>query len=227
MKICSLYIISGLAATVPAFAQQSAPIVDSRSGQAPLMERQKEIALALSACPGYVAPKATVYVLGKSGYEKAREGENGFVAIVGHAFPTSAEPQCMNSEATRSQLPPILKLAELRAQGKSAEEIRRFTTESRSNGTFPKPESGVVYMLSTENRPPSFTGKVAAFPPHVMFLSPGARNADLGADVRLGPSGNPTSPVFVVNEGTPEAIIIVVAGTNPEAAAHVHTADPR
>jgi hypothetical protein len=37
------------------------------------MDRQKEIALALSACPPSVATKAAVYVLDKSGYVKARD----------------------------------------------------------------------------------------------------------------------------------------------------------
>jgi hypothetical protein len=48
-----------------AVAQQSAPIgaAYGASGHPPLMERQKEIALALSACPRSVADKAGVYVL--------------------------------------------------------------------------------------------------------------------------------------------------------------------
>jgi hypothetical protein len=33
------------------------------------MDRPKEIALALSACPASVASKAAVYVLDESGYE--------------------------------------------------------------------------------------------------------------------------------------------------------------
>ena len=46
------------------------------------MDRQKEIALALSACPPSVASKAAVYVLDRAGYIKVRDGENGFTAIV-------------------------------------------------------------------------------------------------------------------------------------------------
>src|SRR5262249_28407633 len=49
-----------------------------------LMERQKEIALALSSCPASVANKAAVYVLEKSGYVKVRESQNGFTALVQH-----------------------------------------------------------------------------------------------------------------------------------------------
>src|ERR1700687_4965771 len=55
----------------------------------PVMDRQKEIALALSACPPSVASKAAVYVLDRAGYIKVRDSENGFTAIVQHAVPTS------------------------------------------------------------------------------------------------------------------------------------------
>src|SRR6516225_10238652 len=51
-----------------------------------LMDRNKEIALALSACPPSVAGKAAVYVLDSSGYVKVRDSQNGFTAIVQHSL---------------------------------------------------------------------------------------------------------------------------------------------
>src|SRR5580700_4070215 len=42
------------------------------------MPRDQQITLAESAAPAEVSSKATVYVLGPKGYEKAREGTNGF-----------------------------------------------------------------------------------------------------------------------------------------------------
>ena len=53
------------------------------------MDREKEIALALSSCPAALANKAAVYVLDKTGYVKVRESQNGFTAIVQHAAPGS------------------------------------------------------------------------------------------------------------------------------------------
>ncbi len=210
-----------------ALGQQSAPITYAGSQQPPLMERQKEIALALSACPPSVAGKAAVYVLEKSGYVKVRDSQNGFTAIVGHTLPNSVDPQCMNAEATRSHLPPQLKLAELRAQGKSSEEIKRVMAEGYAKGIFPQPAGlGIDYMLSTENLVPNFKGGVAPYPPHVMFFVPGATNAELGADVTVGEDGNPHAPAFVVNEGTPRAIIIVpveVHGGPGNASKHNHS----
>src|SRR5262249_17920734 len=86
----------------PAWAGQSTTNQRSTANQRPpLMDRQKEIALALSACPPSVASKAAVYILDRAGYIKVRDGENGFTAIVQHAVPTSQDPQCMDAEGTR------------------------------------------------------------------------------------------------------------------------------
>jgi hypothetical protein len=175
--------------------------------QTPVMDRQKEVALALSACPPAVATGAGVYVLAQSGYVKARDSQNGFVAIVAHALPTSQEPQCMDAEGAKTHLPRLLKVAELRVQGKSSDEITRYVAEAFAKGIFVAPQKpGVDYMLSTENLPPDNAGKgrsVAPFPPHVMVYAPYVTNADLGVD------GSPDGPLMVVGEGTPHALIII------------------
>lgn len=190
-----------------------------------LMDRQREIALALSACPSSIADKAAVYVLEGSGYVKARESQNGFTAIVQHALPISQDPQCMDAEGTRTFLPRYLKVAELRAQGKTPEEIKRFVAEAFAKGTFQPPTRvGIDYMLSTENITvvDADKGIVAPYPPHVMFYGPYMTNADLGSD------GNPRGPAFVAGEGTPHALIIVpVAGHTgtDNAGAETHKGD--
>jgi len=179
----------------------------SSNQQVPLMDQQKEIALALGSCPPYVASKTAVYVLEKSGYVKVRESQNGFTAIVQHSLPNSQEPQCMDAEGTRTFLPRILKIAELRAEGKSPEEIKRFVADAFAKGVFQPPSRpGVDYMLSTEILTPNEKGVVVPFPPHVMFYGPYLTNADLGSD------GNFSGPAFVVGEGTPHALIIVPIG---------------
>jgi hypothetical protein len=162
------------------------------SEQPRLMERQKEVALALSACPPPVASKAAVYVLEKPGYVKVRDSQNNFTAIVQHAMPNSQEPQCMDAEGKRTFLPRILKVAELRAQGKSPDEIKRLVNDAFAKGIFQPPNRpGVDYMLSTENLVPDNKGGVRPFPPHVMFYAPYLTNADLGAVGPLGPDGDP------------------------------------
>jgi hypothetical protein len=206
VRICLLVLAALVAASASAAARSRQ---DAASQQPPTMERQKEIALALSACPASASSKAGVYVLGESGYIKARDSQNGFTAIVEHGLPTSQEPQCMDAEATRTHLPRILKVAELRAQGKSREEIKRFVDDAFARGVFQAPiRPGVIYMLSTENATVVDEEKriVAPYPPHLMFLAPYLTNADLGSD------GNPAGPAFVVNEGGPRALIIVPVG---------------
>src|SRR5215470_6030247 len=118
----------------------------------PLMDKPRETALALSACPPSVQAQAGLYLLDKPGYVKVRESQNGFTAIVQHSLPTAQEPQCLDAEGTRTFLPRILKVAELRAQGKSREEIRRIVADAFAKGALQPPSRpGVDYMLSTEN----------------------------------------------------------------------------
>ena len=203
-------------------ASVTAQSVSSGAQQTPLTDRQKEIALALSACPAPVASQAAVYVLEKSGYVKIRESQNGFTAIVQHALPTSQEPQCMDAEGTRTHLPRILKVAQLRAEGKSREEIKRFEADAFAKGIFQPPaRPGVDYMLSTENTVTvdEERGIVAPFPPHVMFYAPYLTNADLGSVVNRGPA-------FVAGEGTPHALIIVPVGAHTDSG-HAAPADER
>src|SRR5262245_59402499 len=204
----SFGLVVSIAVGVAAAAQPARAV--AASPQPALMDRQREIALALSACPASVADKAAVWVLEKSGYVKVREGENGFTAIVQHSLPTSREPRCMDAEGTRTHLPRILKVAELRAQGKSRDEIRRFVADGFANGLFKPPSRpGVDYMLSTENLVTidEEKGTVVPFPPHVMFYAPYLTNADLGSD------GKPDAPAFVAGEG-PHALIIVPVGNH-------------
>ena len=186
----------------------------------PLMDREKEIALALSACPPSIADKASVYVLDKAGYVKVRKGKNGFTAIVQHALPISQDPQCMDAEGTRTFLPRYLKVAEMRAQGKSPEEIKAFVADAFAKGIFQPPTRvGIDYMLSTENITvvDPEKGIVAPFPPHVMFYGPYVTNADLGSD------GNPHGLAFVAGEGTPHALIIVPVAATAHATVPVLT----
>jgi hypothetical protein len=175
-----------------------------------LMDRQKETALALSACPPMVAAKAAVYVLDKSGYVKIRDSQNGFTAIVQHSMPTSQEPQCMDEEGARTFLPRMLKVAELRTQGKRPDEIKGIIADAFAKGDLQPPRrSGVDYMLSTENMVPDTKGGVEHFPPHVMFYAPYLTNAELGSG---GQSAG--GPAFVAGEGTPYALIIVPVGAH-------------
>ena len=203
----------GLILQIAASGSIAAQSTGTAANHPPQMDAQREIALALSACPTSVAGKAAVYILQKSGYVKAREGQNGFTAIVQHLVPTSVEPLCMNAEGTRTHLPQVLKVAELRAQGKNFEQIKQFMDDAFAKGIFQLPSrTSVDYMLSTENVVPNDKGVVEPFPPHVMFYAPYLTNAELGAEI--GPDGNPTGAAFVAREGTRDATIIIPIGAH-------------
>ena len=200
----------GLAVQIAVSTCAAAQSTEPAGAQQPqMMDRQREIALALSACPPPVASKAAVYVLEKSGYVKVRDSENGFTAIVQHSMPTSQEPLCMDAEGTRTYLPRVLKVAELRAHGKSREEIRRYVADALAQGLFQPPaRPGVDYMLSTENLVPNEKGVVVPFPPHVMIYAY-LTNADIGVGPDLGADGNLVGPAIVARSGSPDALIIV------------------
>jgi hypothetical protein len=225
--------VLGLALQIAVGASTSAQSTSAAGSQQPApMDREKEIALALSACPQGVAGKAAVYVLDKPGYVKVRDSGNGFTAIVQHSVPSAQEPQCMDEEGARTFLPRMLKVAKLRAQGRSREEIQRSIADAMAKGVLHAPNRpGVDYMLSTQNRVPNAKGVVTPFPPHVMFYGLHLTNADIGADkANLGADGNPVGPAFVAGEGTPYALIIVPVGGHDSMAhpmPHVDSTDDR
>ena len=192
------------------------------AGTPPLMERQKEIALALSSCPPSIASQATVYVLEKTGYVKVRDGQNIFAAIVQRVRLTSLEPQCLDAEGARTFLPRILKVAELRSQGKSADEIQALMSDALAKGAFPAPtRPGVIYMLSSQNV--NTNGKGETFPPHVMFFGTHLTNADLGVDGKdVDLDGNPKGTAFVAGEGSPYSLVIVPVGARTSEKPHDH-----
>ena len=154
------------------------------------MPRDQQIALAESAAPAEVSSKATVYVLGPKGYEKAREGTNGFSCFVGRHFvkpaETTIEPQCFDAEGSRTLLPAYLHGEELRANGRSEAEIKADMASGYKEGRYQYPSKpGFLYMMSSQNRlsaiPEHGTG---IFPPHLMFYAPNMTTKDIGLDAQ-------------------------------------------
>lgn len=105
-------------------------------------------------------------------------------------------------------------VAELRAQGKSREEIHRAVAEALAKSALQPPHRpGVDYMLSAQNQIPNEKGVVIPFPPHVMFYGTHLTNADIGVDKDiLGADGNPMGAAFVAGESSPFALVIVPVG---------------
>jgi hypothetical protein len=171
-------------AAIQAMAQELPKVYDAS------MPREQQIALAESAAPAEVSSKATVYVLGSKGYEKAREGTNGFSCFVSRHFvkptETTIEPQCFDAEGSRTLLPVYLHGEELRTSGKSEAEIKADLTNGYKEGRYKYPSKpGFLYMMSSQNRlsaiPDHGTG---IFPPHLMFYAPNMTTKDIGFDTQ-------------------------------------------
>lgn len=200
--------LAALAAAAPALAQ---PL--------PLLPPDEEVALARSAAPEAIGAEATVYRLTAEGYQLAVRGRNGFSCMVERDHPEALEPICYDAEGSATIVPRVLAAAALRARGASPDSIRRFVAEGYRSGQFRHPSrTGVAYMLSPRTRfvNPQ-TGGVEAGTPHLMFYAPYLRNADIGSP---GESAAAGSQPFVIEEGTPQAYIIVLlpADTSPSGA---------
>ena len=179
--------------------------------------RDQEIALALEAGPATVTAKAGVWVHDKTGYVKARDSQNGFVCVVDHRIPTAVEPQCLDAEGVKTFFPKYQLVASMRAKGKPEPDIRKAVKAAFKDGTLKAPaRPGVIYMLSAHNvvTIDEDKGVAAPFPGHLMFYAPNLSSADLGSD------GTPASPLFVVDENTPHALMIVPVATGMTG--HVH-----
>jgi hypothetical protein len=150
--------------------------------------RERQIALALSAAPAEVSSKATVYILGLKGFEKVREGTNGFSCYVGRHFvkptETTVEPTCFDAEGSRTILIIRLREEELRSNGRSEAEIKADIAKGYKEGRFNDPSKpGFLYMMSSENRlGPTPEHGTASFPPHLMFYAPYMTTKDIGFD---------------------------------------------
>jgi len=182
---------------------QKQPSSEVRFGAATPRERQ--IQLAESAAPAEVSRRATIYVLGAQGYEKAREGTNGFSCLVTRQYFTTMEPECFDAEGSQTTLLARLRTEELRAQGKSEEAIAADIEAGYKSGKLTAPRKpGIVYMMSTENYvfdPES--KKVIHFPGHLMFYAPYMTAKDLGYEKEA-------SLPYLVHPGAADTLLIVV-----------------
>jgi hypothetical protein len=175
------------------------------------MPRDQQISIALSAGPAGVRDKATVYVLGPKGYEKAREGSNGVSCLVGRHFvkptETTIEPMCYDPEGSQTFLPVELFKEELRAKGSSEAAIKTDIANGYKDGRFKAPSRpGVLYMLSSDNRlGPTPDNGTAHIPGHFMFYAPFMTGKDLGYD---------SAVPFLVQSGEPDAKMVVFPDPN-------------
>jgi hypothetical protein len=174
------------------------------------LSREEKIKLAESAAPPEISSKATVYLLERTGYEKVRDGTNGFSCFVDRQTPLNCEPTCFDAEGTATTLLTRLYAEEQRAKGKTEEQITTEIADGYKNGKFKAPvKSGIVYMMSQQGYLLDSAGnRLVHIPPHLMFYAPYATDKDIGSPPPL-----PDMP-HLIRPGQPDAYIIVIPGNH-------------
>jgi hypothetical protein len=169
------------------------------------LSRDERIRLAEGAAPPEVSGKATVYVLARSGYEKVRDGTNGFTCLVDRQDPLNMEPSCFDAEGSAAIVPSRLWVEEQRAKGRSEADINAEVDQRFKSGTYHAPhKGGIVYMMAEHVYVvgPS-RDRFYDAGPHLMFYAPYATDTDIGS-----PHSAADMPV-VLRPGRPDAYIAV------------------
>jgi hypothetical protein len=186
------------------------------------MEREAEIELARSAAPESISREAQILVLGRSGYEMAAAGKNGFVCLVQRSWAAGVEngefwnpkvraPICLNAGAARSILPHETKKAEWALAGLSKEQMLERIKVALQSKQFPSVEPGAMcYMMSKHGYLSDNDGH---WHPHLMFFTSATDPATWGANQKGSPLLGATNesehfsvfllPVSEWSDGTP------------------------
>jgi hypothetical protein len=183
-----------------------------------MMPRDGEMALARSAAPANISGRATIKVLTTSGYQLAREGDNGFVCMVmrGWTAPTYTPEQlrdlvydatvrapiCFDPEATRTVMPYYELRSRLAMQGKTPDQIADGIQAALAKGELPKREGvSFAYMWSADQH---LGPGVGHWHPHMMVFSPYYKNSMLGDNEFARPL-----PFVTDDAGTPFAVVVI------------------
>jgi hypothetical protein len=183
-----------------------------------LMPRDAEIGLARTAAPASISGRATIKILTKSGYEVAREGDNGFVCMVMRGFaaptyspaqfrdlvydPTVHAPICFTPPATRSAMPYYELRTKLAMAGKGPDQIAESLQTAYIKGELPRRDAVTfAYMWSAHQHLGSGIG---AWRPHMMVFAPYYDNAMVG-----GNEFGSAFPQVTDDAGTPFAVVVI------------------
>lgn len=183
---------------------------------ATIFPKDVELALALTGAPEHLRANATVYVYGKAGYSKAREGTNGFTCLLNRDgfFYNAAvfKPTCWDAEGATSYVPVMLRVGLLLAQGKADAEIRADIDAGFRDGRFHRPQrTGIAYMLAGDLTLDLKTADVTRvnFPGHYMIYAPGVTSADLGYSSDAAKADRSLPFIFAAGAGGVELAYLI------------------
>jgi hypothetical protein len=183
-----------------------------------MMARDPEMALARSAAPASISDRATIKILTKSGYEVAREGDNGVVCMVMRGFsaptytpaqfrdlvydPTVHAPICFTPPAARSVMPYYELRTKLAMEGKGPDQIAEGLQAAYIKGELPRRDAvSFAYMWSAHQH---LGPGIGAWHPHMMVFAPYYDNAMVGGNA----FGTPL-PQVTDDAGTPFAVVVI------------------
>jgi hypothetical protein len=206
-----LLLFSGIS-TVGAQSPKYPPIAEY------LMPQEEEIALARSAAPASISDRATVKVLTPSGYQVARQGNNGVVCMVMRGFsaptytpaqfrdlvydPTVRAPICFTAPAARTAMPYYELRTRLAMEGKDPDQIGAALEAAYMRGELPQRDAVTfAYMWSQHQH---LASGIGAWHPHLMIFAPYYENSMVGGH----PFGSPL-PQVSDDAGTPFTVVVV------------------
>lgn len=206
-------ILLSLAASATSAQQSNYPPLDEY-----LLTRDAEVALARSAAPASISGRATIKILTRSGYEVARQGENGFVCMVMRGWtaptytpapfrnlvydPTVLAPICFDPEAVRTVMPYYELRTRLGIEGKTPDQIASTIEAAFATGKLPKRGTvSFAYMWSADQ---NLAPGIGHWHPHMMVFAPYYTNAMLGDNDFAKPL-----PFVSDDAGTPFAVVVV------------------
>ncbi|MGE4064705.1 MAG: hypothetical protein AB7E79_15170 [Rhodospirillaceae bacterium] len=127
-------------------AAHAADMPDTRKTLNATFPREVEIALALSGGPAHLRDGAAVYVYGAKGFEKVKDGTNGFTCLVnrdGFFYGTeNFKPTCWDAEGKTSYVPVCCASANCwRAERTSRRSAPISTPDSKAESSSGRPEA--------------------------------------------------------------------------------------
>lgn len=162
--------------TLPPMAQAASP------AKIKLLTESCETALALSAIPIHLRDESSVYVLKDEGYERTRDGSNGWACMVSRNHPESYIPACFDRHLTQTIMQAYLDSDVLILKGAADGEINEFINAGLASKRFSTPDKpGVSYMISRWNHMyVERSDSIVSLSPHIMSFGADLSNEELG-----------------------------------------------
>ncbi len=145
----------------------------------PLLDPAEEAALARSAATADISDHADVWVLAEDGFRLHARGTNGWTCLVERDHPESLAPIYYDPEGTRTLVPGVRRIEQLRAAGLPYRAAVDSVEALYVTGALAEPERPVYTTMLSRGQRLHATPEgpaVGAWRPHVMIFHPAFSN---------------------------------------------------